>query len=320
MMGRIAFLRSLRFWAFWVLALAIVLWYWATDPDGGSETLMRIQHAAWILVLSGPVYLLRRAFFPEARSHELARIAMGTPTGAGLVMLGLCILTAVLFLVFAGRAAAAVPPRAEIYLPVLAREIASAWPALKVRSVLAAQVEQETCPSLTSPKCWNPRAELRTSREYGFGLGQLTLAYREDGSERFNAWREVRAQDAELARWLWADRYDARLQLRALVVTDRGCFARLRPLAADDLNALALCDAAYNGGFGGVLTERRLCAAAPACDPRVWFGHVERCSTKSRQKWRGYGASAFDINRGHVKAVMIVRRPKYIAWWKEMSS
>lgn len=78
-----------------------------------------------------------------------------------------------------------------------------------------------------------------------------------------------------------------------------------------------MCDAAYNGGLGGVYAERRLCAAAPACNPDRWFGNVEQHSTKSRAKWHGYGASAFEINRTHVKNVMVVRRPKYAAWFGE---
>jgi hypothetical protein len=238
--------------------------------------------------------------------------------GAGLIVIGLCLLSGLLFIAFAGRSNAAdLPPRAVQYLPALDDEISARWPGMPERSVLGALVEQETCPSLRHAQCWNPRAELKTPREYGFGLGQLTVAYRADGSERFNAWREVRTQDASLAGWRWEDRHDARMQLRAVVVLNRNCFTRLRPLLADDSNALAMCDAAYNGGFGGMLQERRLCASKPGCDPDQWFDHVENTCTKSRVKWRGYGQSACEINRGHVLAVMVTRRPAYAAWWKE---
>jgi membrane-bound lytic murein transglycosylase MltF len=78
-----------------------------------------------------------------------------------------------------------------------------------------------------------------------------------------------------------------------------------------------MCDSAHNGGYGGLTQERRMCAAVDGCDPDVWFGNVELHSTKSRVKWKGYGESAYSINRGHVRNVMIVRRPKYAQWFGE---
>lgn len=324
-------LRSSRFWLFCALAAVIVVLHFATDPDGGRQTLAQLLHVAWIVALCGPVYWIRRAFFPEARSREFVQRAAEHPIGAGLVVLGLCILTAFLFIAFTARSNAAelridrgefgrapplaLPAGAVKYLPVLDGEISSAWPKMPSRSVLAALVEQETCLSLKHAKCWNPRAELKTSREYGFGLGQLTVAYTAAGAERFNIWREVRGQDEQLQEWQWEDRYDARLQLRALVVMNRNCYARIRVLVEDDENALAMCDSAYNGGVAGLLTERRMCTMAAGCDPDLWFRNVELHSRKSREKWQGYGASAFDINRTHVRNVMQVRRPKYAAWW-----
>jgi len=305
-------MKSMRLWVLWLAAAVVIAMYWATDPDGGRETLARLQYLAWIVVVLGPVYLARRGLVPYVNGDSVYTKAMKTGTGAGLVFLGLCVLTGFLLLVFAGRAGANVPPRAIEYLPVLADEIERNWPKIPKRSVLGALVEQETCPSAAHRHCWNPRAELKTAREYGFGLGQLTIAYRADGSERFNRFREVSGPD-----WQWEDRYDARQQLRAMVLMNRACFERLRRLVGSDLEAMTMCDAAYNGGEGGLMAERRLCAAHANCDPDRWFGHVEHRSLKSREKWQGYGKSAFEINREHVKNVMVVRRPKYVAWFGE---
>lgn len=303
-------MKSHRLWVMWGAALAVVLWFLFTDPDGGLQLRAQLQGLLGIIVAAPVVYLLRRALMDQARGRIALQRAMDSPIGAGLVFLGLAVLTGLLFLAVSPRALAApLPAGAVQHLPVLAGEIDSAWPALPMRSMLAAQVEQESL--------WKPNARLKTAREYGFGLGQFTIAYRADGSERFNAWREVQDLDPALAGWKWADRYDVRLQLRAVVVKNRACFARLRPLVDDDYNALAMCDAAYNGGLGGLYSERRLCAAAEGCDPDRWFGHVERHSGKSRAKWNGYGKSAFEINREHVRNVMVVRRTKYAAWFGE---
>ena len=197
------------------------------------------------------------------------------------------------------------PPNAKTYLPVLASEIAIRWPAAPMPSALAAQVEQETCISLKSKGCWNPRTELKTNREYGFGLGQLTV------TSRFNAWEEVKAMDGGLKDWRWEDRYDPTLQLRALVVKDRFNFDRFK-LASSDNDRLAFALAAYNGGLGGIFADVKLCGATKGCDPGRWFGNVEHTSLKARTKVHGYGQSFFAINRGYVRDVLTVRRSKYV--------
>lgn len=309
--------KSMRLWIFWLAALAVILWYFLTDPSSGAETLMRLQWLAWVAVAAGPVYLLRRALMDGARSHEAYNKAMRTGIGAGLVFLGLCLLTGLLFLAVIGRASAAVPERAKVYLPVLAAETAAYWPDLTMRSVLAAQIEQETCITLAHRYCWSRLAELKTPREYGFGFGQHTRAFRADGSIRFDAHAEALARYPQLAGWSFDKRFDARMQLRAVVLGNRDCYRRFTRLGPDSYNALAMCDAAHNGGMGGILNERRICAAVSGCNPNLWFSNVELHSNKSRIKPPGYGQSFYEINRAHVRNVMIVRRTKYIEWFNE---
>lgn len=297
-------MKTHRFWVMWVAALGVLGWFWATDPDGGAQLAVQMQALLWATVATGPVYVIRRALMDRVRSFEAARRAMENPIGAGLVFLGLCILTGMLFVSLSARAAP-LPAGAVRYLPTLQAEIEARWPTLAMPSVLAAQVEQESG--------WKVTATLKTSREEGAGLGQFTRAYRANGALRFDALAETRALDPSLAGWTWANRFDPVYQLRGVVAKNRATFKRLRPLLDDDYNALAMMDAAYNGGFGGVLAERRLCAQVAGCDPDRWFGHVERHSQKSRARWHGYGLSAFEINRQHVRNVMVVRRPKYVA-------
>lgn len=308
-------LKNWRIWVLWIAAALVVVWYWLTDPDGGAETTARLQRLAWLLAgVPLIVYALRRALAEAVRGRELAQMVKEGNVAAGIALAGLYVFTGLLFLAVAGYARAAddLPPAARPLLPLLKAEQVAYWSDHPAAAVLGALVEQETCPNLRHRMCWSPRAELRTEREYGFGLGQKTVAYRADGSTRFDAWRETREREGPaLAGWTWEQRYDARLQLRAVVLDNRDCYRHISRLVPDAEAALAMCDAAYNGGYGGLLDDRRRCAAHPGCDPDQWFGNVEQTSGKSRVRWRGYGASAFEINRGHVRAVMIERRPRY---------
>jgi hypothetical protein len=210
------------------------------------------------------------------------------------------------------RLFSALPALALVYLPVLLGEIDARFHAFPDPAIMAGQIEQETCPSLTSKKCWNPRAELKTSREYGFGLGQLTIAYREDGSERFNTFNEVRMYDSTLAAWEWRDRYDAERQLRALVLKNKLNWDSIK-FAASEKDRTEFMLYAYNGGLGAVLQDRRLCEQTAGCNPGVWTGNVELTGTKSRKAFGGvYGdQSPHSITRAYVKNIMTFRADRY---------
>lgn len=203
-----------------------------------------------------------------------------------------------------------VPKQAYALLPELRSEQESIWPDAPMPSFLAAQVEQESCQSLTHSKCWNPRAELKTSRENGIGIGQVTRAYNADGSIRFDKITELSREFKELRGWSWANRYDGGYQLKALVLMDRGIYRRVDS-AASTVDRLAFTLSGYNGGESGVRQDRLLCRNSAGCNPSVWFGNVEHFSLKAKQPWKGYGQSPFRINRDYVNNVIHVRRPKY---------
>ena len=76
------------------------------------------------------------------------------------------------------------------------------------------------------------------------------------------------------------------------------------------LDALAFADAAYNGGRGGLDRERRACLIDRACDHTKWFDNVEHYCLKSKKALYG-NRSACDINRHHVKDVVLIRANKY---------
>lgn len=202
-------------------------------------------------------------------------------------------------------AVALTPPAAALpYLPLVRAEAAALWADHPHPAYLASQVEQETCPSLTSRLCWNPHAELKTSREYGFGLGQLTV------TPKFNNFIEAKKWDKSLAGWQWSDRFDAKYQIRALIAYDRNLYRQIRG-AADADNQYAFALSAYNGGLGGLLKDRELCRNTKGCDEARWWGNVEHTSLKAKTTVAGYGQSFFAVNRGYVQNVMRVRVVRY---------
>jgi hypothetical protein len=196
------------------------------------------------------------------------------------------------------------PKLAALYAPILAAQIAAMWPTMPLPSTLGAQVEQETCVSLTSPRCWNPRTELKTDREYGFGLGQLTV------TPKFNNFEAAKGWDKSLKNWMWEDRFDPKMQLAALVAYDRNLFNSIK-FASTPEDRLQFTFSAYNGGLGGVINDRHVCMATKGCDPGKWFGNVELTSLKARTAVKGYGQSFYQINRGYVRSIWFDRRKRY---------
>lgn len=223
----------------------------------------------------------------------------------------LCLLALFAPLAMAGD----VPSGAVTYLPMLVSAQQEIWPDAPMPSFLAAQVEQESCITLTHPKCWNPRAELKTARENGVGFGQFTRAYRADGSIRFDTISDLAAAHESLRGWSWEKRYDPHYQLTAIVEMDRALYTRQLD-ASSPRDRLSFTLSAYNGGSGGVLQDRRLCANTKGCDPSKWAGHVERTSLKNKMPKKGYGKSFFAINREYVSNILNVRRYKYEPYFR----
>lgn len=253
-------------------------------------------------------HVARRLLFPGIGMRRTAKEASITPVGSGLVFLGICIVLATVIFAVRPAVAAEIPLNAKIHLPILIQEQQKYWSDAPIPSVLASQVEQETCISIRHLKCWSPHAELKTAREYGFGLGQITV------TGRFNTFTEMTARHPSLRTWTWADRYNPQMQARALVLKLRDNYTAIKG-TYNDWGRLSMALAAYNGGMGGLSQDRRLCRATPGCDQSKWTGHVERTSYKARIAVSGYGSSFFDINREYVRNVMVVRRPKYDAYF-----
>ncbi|OIR02630.1 hypothetical protein GALL_153440 [mine drainage metagenome] len=293
-----------------ILALILSL---ESDPDHGLSTgigWLSILQGVWAV---GAAHFGRKALldYPEADQRTLFRVARGESTGAGLALIASAIVFVGLLLVFAPRAHAETPAGFYRYGPTLRIEQCYYWPSDPQPVALAALIEQESCISLHSRGCWNPAARLKTSREEGAGLGQITRAYRADGSLRFDALADLRRRyRGDLAGWSWGNVYDRPdLQMRAIVLMSRDAAWPFRAAPA----MLQFGDAGYNGGVGGVQRERRACELTAGCDAGIWFGNVEFHCLKSHAPIYG-GRSACDINREHVRNVFKVRLQHYPAW------
>lgn len=286
-----------------------------SDPDSGLSTLLgglALIQGVWAVAAA---HWARKALldYPEADQRNLFAKASEGSTGAGLALIALAIAFVGLLMVFAPRAKAADLPAGFIkYGSMLKAEQQHYWLDHPDSVVLAGLVEQESCISLKSSSCWNPSAKLKTSREEGAGMGQLTRAYRANGSERFDALSDLRDHySAELTGLSWNNVYTRPdLQLRAIVLMSRDASKSFR--SAPDM--LAFGDAAYNGGPYDVQKERRACGLSHGCNPGKWIANVEKHCLKSHQPLYA-GRSACDINREHVRNAVYVRPAKYRAIW-----
>lgn len=301
-------------------SIAVLLVLYLTDPDSGLSTGMLVLGLLVCVLALALVHLARKALFdyPEADMRRLFRKAGEESTGAGLALVAMSIIIGSLMLLFGSKVHAAgldartyLPPKANAYVPILRAEQARLWADHPAPEVLAGLVEQESCTYLGSPSCWSPTARLKTQREEGAGMGQITRAFNPDGSVRFDSLADLRSHHPELKGWSWSNVYQRPdLQLRAIVLMSRENYLGIQRLVPQYAAALAFADAAYNGGMGGVQADRRACGMKTGCDPQQWFGNVEATCTKSQTALYGK-RSACDINREHVQNVMLVRSGKY---------
>jgi hypothetical protein len=198
--------------------------------------------------------------------------------------------------------AEALPGDAARLMPQLRVEIDQYWPGLTPRPFIPALIEQESL--------WKVGAKLKTSREFGCGLGQFTAAYDGAGRIRFDALEETKHLDASLAGWNWRNCSAERYQLRAVVLKLKANDRQCSILMADNHQSKACNAAMYNGGAGSISKRIRLCSVDDDCDVRQWFGHLERRCPQSRVKAAGYGED-FCTTNSQYPARVFARMPKY---------
>lgn len=93
-MDRLRTIIESRWFNFAAIPALVLVWFLATDPSGGADTLLRLQLWAQALMVTGLAYLIGKAILGRASSQSLYEQALGGNTGAGIAYLGVCLLRA----------------------------------------------------------------------------------------------------------------------------------------------------------------------------------------------------------------------------------
>lgn len=228
--------------------------------------------------------------------------AMENPLTAALVWLGrLAFLFGIIWLavgvISPSKAHGAIEPsaKAQRYLPLLKGSFDTHWPTAPLRHYAAGQIEQESG--------WNERAELKTAREYGFGLGQITV------TDRFNTFEEAQKIFRD---WKWEDRFNVKYQLGYAVITDRSNFHQVSRLFSDDDSRWRGSLVAYNAGYGTVL-QRRALATRKGVPADRWTGGLDQVAMGYETKLL-YGRPLAERRNEYPHLICDVRSAKYKGW------
>jgi hypothetical protein len=198
--------------------------------------------------------------------------------------------------------------KAEPILPNLKEKINQYWKELKYKHYIGGQIEQESCASLK--KCWNPNVELKTEREYGFGLAQITIAYDKLGKERFNNFLEAKRKYKELTSWRWEDRFNVDYQLTFILLEDKRLYNLNSKLFKDEINKMAGLFVSYNAGMGTILQRRALCERSINCNKNVWFGGLSDVHLKYEEQLL-YGQKLYEMRNRYPFNIIFKKSEKY---------
>lgn len=175
------------------------------------------------------------------------------------------------------------------------------WPEYTLKHIVYGQIEQESS--------WNVRAHLHTSREDGYGLGQITIAYDKNHKVRFDNFKNAVAYSA-LKGWNYKDDpYNPKNQLTFAILQNRSNFIQVRKLFLNETEATKGMLVSYNAGFGRVL-KRRQAAITRKYTYNVWTGGLEDVHDKGEEAIL-YGRPLYKAVNEYPKKIFS-RSEKYI--------
>lgn len=211
-----------------------------------------------------------------------------------------------------------IPPKANALIPQFVAAANTVMPDFNKPHFFAAQGEHESCVSLKSSRCMDPRAELKTAREQGVGISQLTRTFRPDGTTRFDTVANLRQAYPKYLKDLNWDNIKERpdLQITAQVLLFNENYQSFK-MVKSDYDRIAMAAAGYNGGSRDVHKSRYLCGLSKNCNPGLWFDNTEKYCVKSKKILYG-NRSACDINIHYPKDVLVNRVPKYHQRFKDL--
>jgi hypothetical protein len=202
--------------------------------------------------------------------------------------------------------------KARPYLPMINDTFNQYWPDASYKQNEPGKLDRETaCPNMK--KCWNPKVQLKTSREWGIGLSEVTIAYNKDGTVRFNNFVEAKRKYKEqLAGWNFEGeaKYEAKYHIIYSVLEDKSNFQRMKMLFVSDIDRWAGTLVSYNAGAGRVNSRFTICKITPNCDKGKWFGGLDTVASLA-EKNLIYGVSLQQRVNDYPRDVIFIRSLKY---------
>lgn len=173
------------------------------------------------------------------------------------------------------------------------------------------------CAGIEQESNWKQFAQLKTSYELGRGLGQLTITYNKNGTEKMNVFEDLRRRNPRaFASWKYReDPFNAVYQLKSALFLHKVNWNIVSPHFKDMEQKAKANFTAYNCGAGRILQDIRLCKRVwKNCDS--WDNGVAVNSVLSKKPLTAeYSKSPFQINREYAPLIW-ERAVKYQRFYK----
>jgi hypothetical protein len=299
----------------WPLLVVIIAGIFLFSGVGFMVALNRLSMFAFILLI---FHLIRKALFPYINLRRFTDKAGENPISAAIVfamiiffIVSLCYITIAHAMTYDQ-----ILTQAKPQLPLFKTVVNQYWSEAPYQYYFPGVVEQETCASLR--QCWNPNTQLKTSREYGFGLGQVTIAYGKKGKIRFNNFQEAKEQYAALSDWQWDDRFNPKYQFTFITLEMHHLFSPLAPYFSDDTNRWAATLVSYNAGPGTIMDRIAVCSVTKGCNKALWFNGLDTVASPFEKKLL-YGKPLYLRRNEYPDNIIHVRAPKYQPFWEAIA-
>lgn len=271
----------------------------------------RLSMFAFILLV---FHLIRKSLFPYINLERFTNKAAKDPIASSIVFAMIIIFIISLCYITVANAMTnqQILDQAKPTLPLFKYVVYQHWTNAPRQQNFPGTVEQETCASLK--KCWNFNVQLKTSREYGFGLGQITIAYTKQGKVRFNNFLEAKKKYTELSQWQWDDRYNPTNQLIYMVLRLKQSFQSMESFFKDDDNRWAATLVSYNAGPKAVMDRIAVCRFKKGCDKTAWFQGLDS-AIPPHEKKSLYGKPLYIRINEYPENIIHIRANKYKPYW-----